>query len=160
MERKRDYMKKHGVRKLDFINVEDNPFIGRVICGNCGSPFGRKTWNSTSEKLNKRVWQCNKRYEKKEQVRCKNKHIDEEVLYKAFVSSFNELVESKEHFIEKWKAEDELRRYRGEEFIEIMEDGEQIEEFDIGRMIEKMVVFEDKVIVGFLDGTEVECIIE
>ncbi len=24
MERRRDYMGKHGVRKLDFINVEDN----------------------------------------------------------------------------------------------------------------------------------------
>lgn len=97
-------------------------------------------------------------------MRCKNKHIDEEVLYKAFVSSFNALVENKDHFIEMWKEGDgdELRKHRTREFIEIIEGG-NIEEFDSGlyfRVIEKMVVFEDKIIVGLLDGTEVECIIE
>ena len=61
------------------------------------------------------MWQCNRKYEKKGEVSCKNKHLDEEILYKAFVSSFNALVENKEHFIEKWKVEDgdELRKYRG-----------------------------------------------
>lgn len=165
IQRRKDYMERYGVRQLDFAKVDDNPFTGRVICGNCGSAFGRKTWNSTDEKLKRRVWQCNRKYENKGEVGCKNKHIDEEVLYKTFVSCFNALVENKEHFIEKWKAEDgdELRRYRAREFVEIMEDREKIEEFDIGLyfgMIEKMVVFEDRVIVGFLDGIEVECIIE
>ena len=85
-------MERHGVRQLDFAKVEGNPFTGRVICGHCGSAFGRKTWNSTDENLKRRVWQCNRKYEKKGEVRCKNKHIDEEILYKAFVSSFNALV--------------------------------------------------------------------
>lgn len=165
MQRRKDYMESYGVGQLDFTKVEDNPFKGRVICGDCGSAFGRKTWNSTDQYLKRRVWQCNRKYEKKGQVRCKNKHIDEEVLYKAFISSFNALVENKEYFMEKWETEeeDELRRYRAREFIEIIGDGELIKEFDIDlyfRMIEKMVVFEGKVIVGFLNGTEVECIIE
>lgn len=165
MQRRKDYMESNKVRQLDFIKVEDNPFTGRVICGNCGSAFGRKTWNSTDENLKRRVWQCNKKYEKKGEVNCRNKHIDEEVLYKAFISSFNALVENKEHFIEKWKVEDgdELEKYRGREFMDIIGYGELIKEFDIDlyfRMIEKMVVFEDKIIVGLLDGTEVECIIE
>ena len=165
MKRRKDYMERHGVRQPDFIKVEDNPFTGRVICGGCGSAFGKKTWNSTDEGLKRRVWQCNRKYEKKGEVRWRNKHIDEDVLYKAFISSFNALVENKEHFIEKWKAEDgdELKKYRANEFIEIIEDGIVIEEFDIDlyfKMIEKMVVFEDRVIVGFLDGTEVECTIE
>jgi uncharacterized protein YdeI (YjbR/CyaY-like superfamily) len=114
MERRKEYMERHRVGQLDFAKVEDNPFTGRVICGHCGSAFGRKTWNSTDENLKRRVWQCNKKYEVKGKVKCKNKHIDEEVLYKAFVSSFNALVENKEHFIEKWKAEDgdELERHR------------------------------------------------
>lgn len=60
----------------------------------------------TFENLKRRVWQCNRKYEKKGEVRCKNKHIDGEVLFKAFVSSFNALVENKEQFIEKWKDED------------------------------------------------------
>lgn len=164
MQRRKDYMESNGLGQLDFIKVGDNPFTGRVICGNCGSAFGRKTWNSTDKNLKRRVWQCNRKYEKKGEVRCRNKHIDEDVLYKAFISSFNALVENKEHFIEKWKAEDgdELRKHRTKEFIEVIEKG-NIEEFDIDlfyRMIEKMAVFEDKIIVGFLDGTEVECVIE
>ena len=60
------------------------------------------------------------------------------------------------------KDGDELRKHRTKEFIEVIEKG-NIEEFDIDlfyRMIEKMAVFEDKIIVGFLDGTEVECVIE
>ena len=165
MQRRKDYMKSHGVGQLDFTKVEDNPFTGRVICGNCGSAFGRKTWNSTDQNLKRRVWQCNRKYEKKGQVRCKNKHIDEEVLYKAFVSSFNALVGNKEEFIEKWKSEDgdELRRFNAREFIGIIEDGAEIKEFDTDlyfRMLEKIGVLEDEIIVRMLDGTEVECIIE
>ena len=166
MKRRKDYMERYGVRQLDFAKVEDNPFTGRVICGSCGSAFGRKTWNSTDENLKRRVWQCNRKYEKKGEVGCKNKHIDEEILYKAFVSSYNALVENKEHFIEKWKSEagDELRRYRAREFIDIIGNGDLIKEFDIDlyfKMIEKMVVIDgDKIVVSFLDGTEVECIIE
>lgn len=102
---------------------------------------------------------------RKGEVKCKNKHIDEDVLYKAFVSSFNALVENKEQFIEKWKAEDgdELNKYKAKEFISIIEIGKRIEEFDIDlyfKMIEKMTVFEGKIIVRLLDETEVECIIE
>ena len=166
MQRRKDYMERHGVGQLDFIKVHDNPFSGRIICGHCGSAYGRKTWNSTDENLKRRVWQCNKKYEKKGKVGCKNKHIDEEILFKAFVSSFNALVENKEHFIENWEAEDgdELRIYRAREFIKIIEDGVEIDDFDIDlyfKMIEKMIVFgEEKIVVSFLEGTKVECIIE
>lgn len=31
-----------------FGTTVDNPYAGRVICGNCGSTFGRKIWNSTN----------------------------------------------------------------------------------------------------------------
>lgn len=50
------------------------------------------------------VWQCNRHYEKKGEVRCGNKHVNEEILFKVF----------------------------GEE----------------------------KVVVNFLDGIEVECVVE
>lgn len=98
------------------------------------------------------------------QVRCKNKHIDEKVLYKAFVGSFDVLVENKDEFIKKWKAEneDEFKRYKAWEFIKIIK-SRKINEFNIDlyfRMIEKMTIFKGKIIVGMLDGTEVECAIE
>src|SRR5690606_28412208 len=50
MERRRAFAEKHGIVKVDYATVE-NPFAGRVICGHCGSPFGRKVWNSTNEML-------------------------------------------------------------------------------------------------------------
>ena len=31
--------------------ILDNPFAGGVICGCCGSIFGRKVWNSTDERF-------------------------------------------------------------------------------------------------------------
>lgn len=45
MERRRVFAEKHGIVKVDYATI-DNPFAGRVICGHCGSPFGRKVWNS------------------------------------------------------------------------------------------------------------------
>lgn len=73
-------------------------------------------------------------------------------------------MENKEHFVERWKAEDgeELKRYRASEFINIIERGEKIEEFDIDlyyKMIEKRKVYQDRIIIYMLDRTEVECII-
>ncbi len=75
-------------------------------------------------------------------------------------------MENKEHFIRKWKAEDEdeLTKHRAREFFEIIEKGIEIDEFDLDlylKIIEKMIIFrDDKIVVRFLDGTEVECIIE
>ena len=100
-ERRKAYGEKHGIKQIDFAKVEDNPFVARVICGECGSSFGRKTWNSTDKSLKRRIWQCNRKYEVKGEVRCVNKHIDDEVLYKAFISTFNALIENNEYFIEK-----------------------------------------------------------
>lgn len=41
--RRQEYMGQYGIKQLDFINVHDNPLIGRVIWGECGNAFGRKT---------------------------------------------------------------------------------------------------------------------
>lgn len=45
---------------------------------------------------------------------CASKHIDDAVLYQAFVNVFNALVEQKDYFIAKWREADgnELVRYR------------------------------------------------
>ncbi|NLI88934.1 MAG: recombinase family protein [Epulopiscium sp.] len=164
MQRRKDYMERYGIGQLDFVNVEDNPFRGRVICGCCGSPFGRKTWNSTDEDLKRRVWQCNRKYEEKGKVKCKNKHIDEEILYEAFVNGFNDMVDNREELVKKWGAEDgdALAKYRAKEFIELTK--EKIDEFDVDlffRVVEKMMVFEGgKVVVRFMYGTGRGCVLE
>jgi len=71
-------------------------------------------------------------------------------------------------FIEKWKdglkSENILVKYKAKQFIEILENAEPINEFDIDiyfKIIEKMIVLEEnKIIVTLLDGTNIECQIE
>jgi len=95
-------------------------------------------------------------------------HIDDKVLYQAFVSVFNAIVENREHFIEKWrtgmKSENVLVRYKAGEFIKLFEEAEVIQDFDIDlyyKVIEKITVYlGNRIIVRLLDGTEVECEIE
>jgi len=162
-KRIRAFAQKYGIKKYDYATVK-NPFAGRVICGHCGSPFGRKVWNSTDERLRRVVWRCNNKYKVKGKKSCDNKHINDGVLYQAFINTFNALVENKGYFLEKWQqmkdGEDCLLKHRAQQFNNIIKDAGPIEEFDMDlyfSMVEKMTVYEGKrVIVGMLDGTEVE----
>ncbi|MBS4220235.1 recombinase family protein [Bacillus sp. FJAT-49711] len=104
MERRRAFAEKHGIVKVDYATIE-NPFAGRVICGHCGSPFGRKVWNSTNETLRRKIWRCNKKYTIKGKKSCENKHIDDTTLYQAFIDVFNAILENKDHFLNKWREQ-------------------------------------------------------
>ena len=73
------------------------PFSGKVICGNCGNTFKRRTWNSKS-KYKKVVWQC-KTYVVDGRSACDAKAVDEQVLMDAFVRMFNRINENKDGFI-------------------------------------------------------------
>ena len=167
MERRKAFAKKYGIVKLDYATV-NNPFAGRVICGHCGSSFGRKVWNSTDERLRRVVWRCNRKYKVKGKKSCDNKHIDDKVLYRVFVEAFNAMVQNKNYFMEKWKervqSENVLVRYKVKQFIKIIEKAEPIKEFDMDlffRIVEKMTVLEgEKIIVSLIDGIEVEVVIE
>jgi len=167
MERRRAFAEKYNISKLDYATV-DNPFAGRVICGHCGSPFGRKVWNSNDERLRRIIWRCNEKYTVKGEKGCENKHIDDKVLYQAFINTFNAMIENKDYFMEKWKehlkSDNLLQRYKAKQFMRIIENAEPIEEFDMDlffRIIEKMIMFEgEKIIVTLLDGTEIEVVIE
>ncbi len=164
MERRKAFAEKYNIKKMDYV-TNDNPFAGRVICGCCGSTFGRKVWNSTDERLKRTIWQCNNKYKVKGKIGCRNRHINEEVLYRAFTDTFNSIVENKDCFINKWKehlqSDNLLQKYRAKQFINIIKDAEPLEKFDIElyfSIIEKLTVFEEeKIIVTLLDGTEIEC---
>lgn len=78
MERRKAFAEKYSISKLDYATV-DNPFDGRVI------------------------WRCNKKYTVKGEKSCENKHIDDRVLYQAFINTFNAIIENKNYFMEKWK---------------------------------------------------------
>ena len=161
MERRKAYAEKYNIKKMDYI-TNDNSFTGRIICGCCGSTFGRKVWNSTDERLKRTIWQCNNKYKVKGKIGCRNRHINEEVLYQAFVNAFNAILESKDYFMKKWEkqinSEDILERVTAKRFINVFNETKPIENFDAGlyfKLVEKIMVYEDKVRVGLLDGSEV-----
>ena len=167
MERRKAFTEKYNISKIDYATI-DNPFAGKVICGQCGSAFGRKVWNSTDERLRQVIWRCNNKYAVKGKKSCTNKHIDDKVLYQAFINTFNTMIENKKYFMEKWKqhikSDNLLQRYKAKQFIEIINNAEPIEGFDMDlyfKIIEKITVFQGKkIVVTLLDGTEMECEIE
>lgn len=167
MERRRNYAQQHSLQKVEFATA-DNPFAGRVICGSCGKAFGRKVWNSTDERLRRIIWRCNSKYPAKGEKGCDSKHIDDGVLYRVFINTFNTLLENKDYFISKWKerlkTDNALYRYKARQFMKIILESAPIAEFKIdlyNALIEKMTVVDGKqVIVKLLDGTELECEIE
>ena len=77
-----------------------SPFSSKIICGDCGAHFGKKTWSSTSEKYRKEVWRCNDRYKTKGQRTCRTMHVTEEELKHKFVEAFNELIQNKKTIID------------------------------------------------------------
>lgn len=167
MERRRNFALKYGIQKLEYATT-DNPFAGRVICGSCGRVFGRKVWNSTSEKLRRIVWQCNGKYLAKGEKGCGSRHIDDGVLYQAFVDVFNAMVEQKGYFLEKWQkslaSNNVLVQYKARQFIRILTEAMVIKEFDVNSyfaLTEKITVYENgRLMVSLLDGTDIECEIE
>ncbi|NOV63320.1 hypothetical protein B0H39_003956 [Clostridium beijerinckii] len=68
---------------------------------------------------------CSNRYKVKGEKGCKNKHIDDKVLYQTFINTFNAIIENKNYFMEKWKdglkSENVLVRYRSKQFIKVIE---------------------------------------
>ncbi|MEN6621041.1 MAG: recombinase [Smithella sp.] len=78
------------------------------------------------------------------------------------VNVFNAMVENKDYFIDKWQAVDgnELVRYKAKQFIGILADAESINEFDENlyfALVEKVTVYDGRIVVSLLDGTNVEC---
>ena len=162
-ERRHAFATKYGQQKVDY-STTDNPFAGRVLCGCCGGVYGRKVWNSTNERLRRIVWQCNNKYATKGKKGCDNRHINDEVLYMAFVSAFNTVLENREHFMSKWNeqinSQDILKRVTAKRFIDIFKDVEPLQQFDAElyfKMVEKITVYEDsRLIISFLDGYDWE----
>ena len=166
MERRRAYCLEHGIKNIEYGST-NNPFAGKVICGTCGRGFGRKEWNFTNEKQRRIIWRCNEKYAVKDEKGGDSKHIDDGVLYQAFVGAFNAMVENKEYFLDnlQGRLEDDnlLKRYKAKQFIGIIMEAEVLFEFDVDlyfALVEKIIVFDGgRVVVSLLDGTVVECTI-
>ncbi|MGE5390919.1 MAG: recombinase family protein [Deltaproteobacteria bacterium] len=167
MERRKAFAEEHDIGLVDY-STTDRPLSGKVICGKCGKAFGRKVWNSTDERLRRIVWLCNGRYQIKGEKGCGSRHIDERVLYQAFINTFNAVVENQAHFMEKWRAlangDDLLRAVTAKRFTQIFSKAEPISEFKVDlffKLVEKITVYDAGIlVVSLLDGLEIECEIE
>ena len=69
----------------------------RIVCGDCGSFFGPKVWNSTS-KYKRTVWQCNSKF--KGTAKCHTPHLEEQEIKSRFIAVMNKLLPSKEPLLE------------------------------------------------------------
>lgn len=78
----------------------NSPFTGKIVCEECGSYYGRKTWHSGT-KYKKRVWQCNGKYQG--QAQCPAPTINETDLEASFVIAFNKLLGDKERYVARFE---------------------------------------------------------
>ena len=79
-------------------------FTGLILCGECGSLYGSKVWNSGS-KYRSVVWRCNNRYRRKGAVSCRTPHISEDAIKDAFMRAFAALWGDRSRYIAQYEAE-------------------------------------------------------
>ncbi|PXV87828.1 recombinase-like zinc beta ribbon protein [Lachnotalea glycerini] len=162
-QRRKEYLEEHGTNSYSH-RPETNPFASRIVCGCCNKVFARKGWRSSTG-VDRKVWQCSERYKVKGVLGCGNRHVEEETLRKAYLLAWNALIENKDSFLERWQeqiqGENLLEGYRAGRFIEYTEGAEPLTEMDTNFMLKTLdyiKVFGDgKLVVVFLDGTEIEC---
>jgi hypothetical protein len=112
-------------------------FSSRIICGECGSYFGKKVWHSTDE-YRRVIWQCNRKY--KDDAVCHTPHVDEEVVKQAFVEAINQMISSKDAII---------RQYRGiiktltDTFVLEQEYTKQQNEYDVVESLIRRLIAEN-----------------
>lgn len=161
MERRKQYTTDHYLKAYS-AKTENNPFFGKIICGECGRVFGRKTWSNKGTL--RKVWQCNGRYEVKGIQGCNNRHIEESALEQIFIIAWNTIIENIESCRTKWKAQangdDLFTAYRAKDFLKLTENAESINkvetEFMI-RVLDNIIIYESgDIIINFYDGTKIE----
>ena len=71
-------------------------FSSKIRCGQCGSFYGSKVWQSNS-KYRKTIWRCNHKYDGG--TKCTTPAIDDSEVKTAFLSAVNKLLETKAEVI-------------------------------------------------------------
>ncbi len=96
---------------------------------------------------------------------CTNRHIDEEILKESFILSWNSLLGNREELKKKCETIGEfgnqLEQYRAVQFADMTENAEHMADIDtdfVLRTLDYIKVYETgKIIIRFMDGTEMEC---
>ena len=77
-------------------------FASRIICGKCGSFYGRKTWHSTDQ-YTKRIWQCNEKYRTRDKE-CRKNHapnLSEDEIKKAATTGINKVIADRDRIMKR-----------------------------------------------------------
>ncbi len=67
----------------------DKAFHSKIICGDCGSFYGRKVWHSTDE-YRSVIFQCNHKF--KNIKRCATPTLTEDEIKQRFLTAYNDLM--------------------------------------------------------------------
>lgn len=72
-------------------------FSNKIICGDCGTPYGSKVWNSTG-KYRRVIWQCRSKF--KNEIHCSTPHLSENEIQSISLQALNKLTINKKIIIE------------------------------------------------------------
>lgn len=116
----------------------NNLFLNKVVCGECGSVFGRKLWHS-NDKYRKYVLRCNAKYKND----CNSGTVTEEEVKDFFIECFNKLNKKeclkdielmKEALGDLTKENNEIEKIQNEILKIVTQDDEVIEMFNTGKI--------------------------
>ena len=80
-------------------------FASKIVCGDCGGFYGKKTWHST-DIYRKEVWRCNAKFKGKK--KCSTPAFEVETIQQAFLKAYNELMGTRDEVIAACEAMREL----------------------------------------------------
>ncbi|MGT2659628.1 recombinase zinc beta ribbon domain-containing protein [Streptococcus urinalis] len=155
--RRKAFREEHGIPFYHLQN-EDNPFMTKVFCTECGDAFGRKNWTTSRGK--RKVWQRNNRYRITGVMGCSNNHIDEEMLEKAFMKAVNILQDHKADVLDKLERLRKGDNLLHKHYAKFMKQLLDIDHFDctiMCQVLDNITISESgQITVAFLEGTEVD----
>ena len=110
-------------------------FASKLICGDCGKPYGKKKWHSTS-KYAREIYRCNAKYSK-DQAQCQTPNLTEEDIKARFIKAYNLVMCDKKQVVEDTLAVIELLTDTSDLDIEIAGLQEKIERIssDVSLMV-------------------------
>lgn len=71
-------------------------FTSKVICGDCGKFYGKKTWHS-NDPYRRVIWRCNHKFNG--EMKCETPVLDTEVIQQMFMKAYNILMGDRETLI-------------------------------------------------------------
>ena len=75
-----------------------NIYSDRIICGECGKPYGSKVWHS-NDKYRRVIFRCNSKYSNGKEP-CRTPHLTEDEIKEVFLQALNKLLTNKETVIQ------------------------------------------------------------